>query len=55
MKNLRGVLGGLLIAVIFQFTFVSCTQDNSEIIKNQDDKIELQKSGKDEEPDRDDN
>ena len=34
MKNLRGVLGGLLIAVIFQFAFVSCTEDNSEIIKN---------------------
>jgi hypothetical protein len=35
MKNLRGVLGGLLIVVIFQFTLVSCT-DNSEIIKSQD-------------------
>jgi hypothetical protein len=33
MKNLRGVLGGLLIVVIFQFTLVSCV-DNSEIIKN---------------------
>ncbi len=35
MKNLRGVLGELLIVVIFQFTLVSCT-DNSDIIKSQD-------------------
>jgi len=34
MKNLRGVLGGLLIVVVFQFTLVSCV-DNSEIIKNE--------------------
>ena len=52
MKNLRGVLGGLLIVVIFQFTLVSCT-DTSEIIKNQNDNIQIEKSGKDEEPDRD--
>jgi hypothetical protein len=48
MKNLRGVLGGLLIVVIFQFTLVSCV-DNSEIIKN--DNVQIQKSGKEEEPD----
>ncbi|HHC78490.1 MAG TPA: hypothetical protein ENK46_01315 [Flavobacteriia bacterium] len=35
MKNLRGVLGGLLIFVIFQLTLVSCT-DSNEIIKSQD-------------------
>ena len=45
MKNLRGVLGGLLIIFLFQFTFVSCTDDNSEIIKSQDDKVEFQKTG----------
>ena len=50
MKNLRGVLGGLLIVVIFQFTLVSCT-DTSEIIKNQNDNIQIEKSGKEEEPD----
>ncbi len=39
MKNLRGVLGGLLIVVIFQFTLISCT-DNSEIIKSQNENAE---------------
>ncbi len=41
MKNLRGVLGGLLIFVIFQLTLVSCT-DSSEIIKNDGFQIEKQ-------------
>jgi len=41
MKNLRGVLGGLLIVVIFQFTLVSCA-DNSEIIKNQNDNVQIE-------------
>ncbi|MCF6347022.1 MAG: hypothetical protein L3J20_01820 [Flavobacteriaceae bacterium] len=42
MKNLWGVLKGLLIVVIFQLTLVSCTEDNSEIIKSQDDKTQLE-------------
>ncbi len=53
MKKLRVVLVGLILLFVIQFTLVSC-EDNSEIIKSQDDKIEFQKSEKDEEPDRDD-
>ncbi len=53
MKKLRVVLTGLILLFGIQFTLVSC-EDNSEIIKNQDDKIQFQKSGKDEEPDPDD-
>ena len=53
MKKLRVVLTGLILLIGMQFSMVSC-DDNSEIVKSQDDKIELQKSGKDEEPDRDD-
>ena len=44
MKNLRGVLGGLLIFVVFQLTLVSCT-DSNEIIKSQDESTEIQKAG----------
>ena len=51
MKNLRGILGALLIIFLFQFVLVSCS-DNSKIIKSQDDKVQFEKSGKDEEPDR---
>ena len=53
MKKLQVVLTGLIVLVGIQFTMVSC-EDTGEIIKSQDDKIELQKSEKDEEPDRDD-
>jgi len=51
MKKLRVVLVGVILLFGLQFTLVSC-EDNSEIIKSQDDKIEIEKSGKDEEPDR---
>jgi len=40
MKNLWGVLKGLLIVVIFQLTLISCT--DSEIIKSQGDETQLE-------------
>ena len=44
MKNTGRFLGIILVIFALQFTVVSCTSDN-EIIKNQDDKIQLEKTG----------
>ncbi len=44
MKKLRVVLTGLILLFAMQFTLVSC-EDNSEIIKSEDGKIEYQKTG----------
>ena len=38
MKNLRGVLGALLIVFVFQFTFISCSDDN-DIIKSKNEQV----------------
>ncbi len=44
MRDLRRMLMGVLIMVMFQSSLVSCT-DNGEIIKSKDDKVETQKTG----------
>jgi hypothetical protein len=49
MRNLWGVLKGLLIVVIFQLTLASCT-DDSEIIKSQNDKTQLEQDYQKTEP-----
>ncbi|MCF6349280.1 MAG: hypothetical protein L3J20_13465 [Flavobacteriaceae bacterium] len=44
MRKLQTVLVGLIVLFALQFTLVSC-EDNGEIIKSQDEQIEIQKTG----------